>query len=317
MTGRVLLAGAAGEAAGRHHQRDMFAPAIGASDLLEVCGVWPGPVGAEGFGRAALLADDLGVPLVRDSVAALAAADAVVACLDPDSLCELLGAAPVGAPALPVLVDKLVLFGTARLGTLAQDPSAGAVVAAYHSRFHPSVAGLAALVASGELGLPHAAHGELVVAYGDGPAAEGDLRHVGVLALDVLAAIVGPPTGSVHAVRTATGDPATEGWTLTVRWHPGIVVTLIVSRLQPGTTGSLHRYRVLGSEGQALADLAAPRLSLVGGPDVPYGPGPVQLELESLAFGARGTTLTDLTRLSRLIDAAERSAADGNVQPYA
>ena len=38
MTTRVLLAGAAGEAAGRHHQRDMFAPAIAASDLLEVCG---------------------------------------------------------------------------------------------------------------------------------------------------------------------------------------------------------------------------------------------------------------------------------------
>ena len=46
MTTRVLLAGAGGEAAGRHHQRDMFAPAIAASELLDVAGVWPGPVGA-------------------------------------------------------------------------------------------------------------------------------------------------------------------------------------------------------------------------------------------------------------------------------
>ena len=48
MTTRVLLAGAGGEAAGRHHQRDMFAPAIAASELLDVVGVWPGPVGACG-----------------------------------------------------------------------------------------------------------------------------------------------------------------------------------------------------------------------------------------------------------------------------
>lgn len=317
MIKRVLLAGAAGEAAGRHHQRDMFAPAIMASERLEVCGVWPGPAGADGFDRAAGFAADLGVPLFRGVADALSGADAVVACVAADGLTDLLAAAPLGHPAIPVFVDKLVLFGTARLEELAQDPAAGGVVAAYHSRFHPTVTALAALVASGGLGLPHAVHGELLVPFGDGPAAEGDLLHVGVLALDVLAAVTGPPRGSVHAVRTTTGEPATESWTLTVRWHPGVVVTLIVSRAQPAATGSLHRYRVLGSEGQALADLAAPRLTMVGGPDLPYGPGPVQLELESLVSGVRGTTLADLVRISRLIDAAQRSAADGTVQPYA
>ena len=103
---------------------------------------------------------------------------------------------------------------------------------------------LATIVRTGELGLPHALHGELLVPFGDGPSAEGDLRHVGVLALDAVAAVLGPPSGDVHAVRTASGDPETEAWTLTVRWHPGVVATLLVSRGQPGVGGMLHRYRL-------------------------------------------------------------------------
>ncbi len=175
---------------------------------------------------------------------------------------------------------------------------------------------LAGIVRSGELGLPHALHGELFVPFGDGPTAEGDLWHVGVLALDAIGAVLGPPTGDVHAVRTPSGDPATEAWTLTVRWHPGVVVTLLVSRGQPGVAGMLHRYRLMGSEGQVLVDLAAPSFSVVGdGPPVGYGPGLVQLELETLAQGGAGTTVSDLVSLSRLIDAAERSAADGRVHP--
>ena len=305
MTTRVLLAGAGGEAAGRHHQRDMFAPAIAASELLDVAGVWPGPVGADGYGRAGELAASLAVPVVADLVGALVRADAVVACLDPNALDVLLDAHPT-VPAL---------LGTERLAALAEDPRANRLVAAYHSRFHPGMVALAAIVRTGELGLPHALHGELLVPFGDGPTAEGDLRHVGVLALDAVAAVLGPPSGDVHAVRTATGDPETETWTLAVRWHPGVVVTLLVSRGQPGVGGMLHRYRLMGSEGQVLVDLAAPALALVGeGTPVGYGPSPVQLELETLARGLGGTTMADLAAVSRLIDAAERSAASGQVQ---
>lgn len=309
---RILLAGAAGEVSGRHHQRDMYVPAILASTRLEVAGVWPGPAAAEGHGRATALAGDLGVPLHEDLSAALDGADAVVACLDEAGLDALLGA----SPRVPVLVDKLALLGTSRLEALGADPRAARVLAAYHPRSHPSAVALAAAVAAGELGLPHALHGELLVPYGDGPNADGDLRHVAVLALDVVAAVLGPPAGTVHAVRTSGGDPATETWTLTVRWHPGVVVTLVVSRGRPGSTVSLQRYRVLGSEGQALADLANPRVRLVGtGDSVGYGPGPVQLELETVAAGGRGTTPTELARLSRVMDAAVRSAADGRAHP--
>ncbi len=320
MTTRVLLAGAAGEAAGRHHQRDMFAPGIAASDLLGISGVWPGPPQADGHARAAELAASLGVPTVADLSTALAGADAVVACLDPDALEVLLDARPGPNPAAPVrldkpvLLDKAVLLGTERLTALASDPRAAGWRAAYHARFHPGVVSLAAVVRSGELGLPHALHGELLVPFGDGPAAEGDLRHVGILALDAVAAVLGPPRGDVHAVRTPSGDPATEGWTLTVRWHPGVVVTLLVSRGRPGGTAMLHRYRLMGSEGQILVDLAAPSVRVLGeGAPVGYGPGPVQLELETLARGGAGTSMGDLAALSRLIDGAERSAADGRV----
>ena len=48
---------------------------------------------------------------------------------------------------------------------------------------------------------------------------------------------------------------------------------------------------------------------------VGYGPGPVQLELETLARGGSGTSMTDLAALSRLVDAAEWSAGDGRVHP--
>ena len=294
----------------------MFAPAIAASDVLEVVGVWPGPVGADGYGRAGDLAGSLSVPLVADLGEALAGADAVVACLDPDALEVLLDSLLDADPSVPVLLDKAALLGTERLAALGQDPRAARLLAAYHSRFHPGVVSLAAIVRSGELGLPHALHGELLVPFGDGPTAEGDLRHVGVLALDAVAAVLGPPSGDVHAVRTATGDPATEAWTLTMRWHPGVVVTLLVSRGQPGVGGMLHRYRLMGSEGQVLVDLASPALTLVGeGTPVGYGPGPVQLELETLARGGGGTTMANLASVSRLIDAAERSAASGQVQP--
>jgi predicted dehydrogenase len=313
MTTRVLLAGTAGEAAGRHHQRDMFGPGVAASDLLEVSGVWPGPPGGDGYARAAELATALDRPLMADLSAALADADAVVACLDAAGLDQLLDHLPEPA-AVPVLVDKAVLLGTERLTALSSDPRAGGVRAAYHSRFHPGVVSLAGIVRSGELGLPHALHGELLVPFGDGPTAEGDLWHVGVLALDAVAAVLGPPAGDVHAVRTPSGDPATETWTLTVRWHPGVVVTLLVSRGQPGVAAMLHRYRLMGSEGQVLVDLAAPSFTVVGdGTPVLYGPGLVQLELETLAQGGAGTTVSDLMSLSRLIVAAERSAVDGRV----
>lgn len=316
MTRRVLLAGTAGESAGRHHQRDMFAPAVTASDVLDVAAVWPGPPGSDGHGRAADLASALGVPLISDVASALEGADAVVACVEPAALDPLLNALDEAGSAAPVVVDKPLLLGTERLAALAGDPRAARVRAAYHSRFHPGVTSLAGIVGSGELGLPHALHGELLVPFGDGPTAEGDLRHVGVLALDVVAAVLGPPDGDVHAVRTRSGDPATEAWTLTVRWHPGVVVTLLVSRSQPGVAAMVHRYRLMGSEGQVLVDLAAPMLTVVGDPaPVAYGPGPVQVELETLLAGGRGTTVADLAALSRLVDAAEASAADGRPHP--
>jgi predicted dehydrogenase len=307
---RVLLAGTAGAAAGRHHQRDMFAPAIAASEVLEVSAVWPGSPGSDGYARGADLATALDVPYLPDLDEALDGCDAVVACLDGDGLEALLAAGPAG----PVALDKALLLGVDRLADLAADPRANRLVGAYHSRFHPSVSAVASAVRSGELGLPHALHGELLVPFGDGPAAEGDLWHVGVLALDAVAAVFGPPAGGVHAVLTASGDPATETWTLTLRWHPGVVVTLIVSRGQPGVPGMVHRYRVMGSEGQLLADLAAPALTVVGDPvTIGYGPGLVQLELETLARGGIGATMADLTAIARLVEAAEHSAADGQV----
>lgn len=310
---RVLLAGTAGAASGRHHQRDMFAPAIALSDVLDVCGVWTGAPGSDGAERSVELADQLGVPLFKDLTDGLSAADAVVACLDDSSLQLLVE----HEPQVPVAVDKLVLLGATRLRELAADRRIGTFKAAYHSRFHPTLTALASTVSAGELGLPHALHAELIVPYGDGPGRESDLRHVGVLALDAISAILGPPAGSVHAVCFASPDHHCETWTLTIRWRPGIVVTILISRARPGAPSGLHRYRLLASEGQALADLAAPAIELIGtSTSFNYGPGPVQLGLESLAHGGSGTSLAELVRLAELMDAAESSVADGESHAF-
>lgn len=310
---RILLAGAAGTEAGRHHQRDMFVPAIAASDCLEVCGVWPGTRGSDGFDRAAELADQLGIPLHTELPGALSDADAVVACVDGNSMDALLEA----APQKPVVVDKLALLGTSRLHELVRDPRAATVRAAYHSRFHPSVAALAAAAQAGEFGLPHALHAELFVPYGDGPAAGGDLRHVGILALDAVAAVLGPPRGAVHAVRFVGAAEGGETWTLTIQWRPGVVVTILVSRAAPGVPSGLHRYRLLAADGQALVDLAAPSIQLLGtATSYEYGPGIVQSELETLTRGGGGASAADIARLAALMDAAEASAKDGKTHVF-
>lgn len=312
-TRSVLLAGVAGEQLGRHHQRDMYAPALAAATDLEALGLW-----APGADPSRVA--EVPVATREDLAAALAEADGVVACVDAAGAADLLDlVAERPEIACPIVVDKIATFGTSALAELAALPGAAWIRAAHHWRFHPPVTALAAATAAGEFGLPHALHGELLVPFGDGPAAGGDLRHVGVLALDVVAAVLGAPGrgAGVHAVRTTTGDPASEAWTLSITWQPGVIVTLLIGRGGPEVSTLVHRYRLLASDGQAMADLDGPALHLHGSDvsTIAFGPGPVETMLRSLVGGLPQPDLATTLALSKLMDAAERSASSAQVEP--
>lgn len=151
--------------------------------------------------------------------------------------------------------------------------------------------GLAAAARSGELGLPHALHGELI--------GNDDPDRLAARAVDVVTAVLGPCRGTVHAL---TSDDA---WTLSIRWLPGVVVTLLIGR----GTGSVHRYRVLGSNGQAYADLAGPSFDLVADEVTPIAFGPTP---ESRAGSAAEIMPSEITWV---LDAARASSESGQPEP--
>lgn len=157
-------------------------------------------------------------------------------------------------------------------------------------RFRGPAIGLASAARMGQFGLPHAMHGELVDA--------GSADQLAARAVDVVTAVLGPCQGDVVA---AGSDAA---WTLTIRWRRGVVVTLLVGR----GDGVVHRYRVLGSNGQAYADLTGPAFELVGTTSTRVGFGPTPED-------RAGSGTTDLAEVERVIAAARRSLESGQAEP--
>lgn len=316
-TKRVLLAGAGTSVHRQNHQRDMYLPALQSLEGVEVAGVWA-PAGSSD--RCTELAIAAGVVVTDDLHTALNGVTAVIACPDleqPDQLRQLLEQ----ATGIPVLVDKPTLLPTATLQALAQQFPTG-VVAAHHPRFHPAVSTARGRTATGGLGLLHAVHGELLVGAGDGPHPLGELRNLAVYALDVVQSLFPFSLhGKAHAVISPPGpDGSGEAITLSLRLQPDVAVTLLVGRTGRGSgesdtgstaSGSVHRYRILGSHGQLLVDLASPAFDLVGdgAGRLPFGPSSVQAMIEAVVRGAAGEpSLRTAAELAAILDVLQTSA---------
>lgn len=257
------------------------------------------PDGAEGLG------------LVPDLADAVARHTAVVACIGA-STPQLLRAAETRAT--PILLDTPTSLATSDLARLALRAGSN-VRAAHHWRFHPAVAAVRGAVNSGRLGLVHALHGELLV--GDETASPGgDLRGLVLHAIDVVTSILGPLSGQAYAVRAPAHEGAGDAWTVSLRLHPDVAVTLVVGR--SGTrAATVHRYRVLGSHGQLLADLAGPAVDVIGADPraVPFGPSPVDLLLDSFLDrgGADIPDLSSTLATARVLDALDASSTTNTV----
>ncbi|MGH3384513.1 MAG: Gfo/Idh/MocA family protein [Nocardioidaceae bacterium] len=314
----VLVAGCWG-AGTQHHQRDMYLPALTRSPDVEVVGVWDdGQQSGSQVGRAKALGRDFGVPVVDDLSEALDSCRAVVGCPAPDVVSTLLASA--AERDLPVLLDKPTLFGTKALGALVRDLPAATVVAGHHWRFHGAVASARLAVRSGQLGLLHAVHAELIVGGPDGANPLGELRNLCIHPLDVVESLLGPLHGRTHAVHAAPSDGAGESWTISMHLEPDVVVSALVGRVRPDVSSAVHRYRLLGSHGQLLLDLAGPAMSVVGRQvdDLPFGPSSVDAMVAQFlaASGRLEPTLSTAAGLSQVVDAVETAATSRTIETF-
>ncbi|NNG35751.1 hypothetical protein [Nakamurella aerolata] len=250
---------------------------------------------------------------------------------------------------VPVLMDKPTLLPADVLRDWAKRFPTG-VTAAHHPRFHPAITACRGRIATGGLGLLHAVHGELLVGSGDGPHPLGELRNLAVYALDVVQALCGYP---LHGKGTAQIQPpgpdgTGESITISVRVDPDVVVTLLVGRSgdgdaddpsgidqaagQAGTSPAgararaaatralpgtgvppVHRYRILGSHGQLLADLDSPVMDLYTDTlsRVPFGPSSLDCLVDGvIRRTAAQPDLASALAMADLITALETSNAE-------
>jgi predicted dehydrogenase len=318
---KVALAGTGNPATPQHHQRDMYLPAVQAVEGAEVSAVLAGP----DMARASDLADRAGVEVSADPDAAIRAADLIIVCPDPthpEMLDHLL--TRCHDETTPVLLDKPTLLPSTVLDDLAaRFPH---TIVGHHPRLHPAVQAARSRVTSGELGLVHAIHGELLSGPADGDHPSGELRNLAVYALDVVQSMFGGPMrGTGHITSLPATQDCGEAHTVALRLHPDVVVTLLVGRAgpPPPTSAShrtsehhiLHRYRVLGSHGQLLVDLDAPGLDILGGQRRSFGPTSVQLLVEAALDASPAPDLVGAARLAGIIDALERSRVTGQPVP--
>ena len=296
---RVLLVGSGSGAQDR--LRETYLPALlGRSDTA--VSIWD-----DGDGPAARSAGAEGLGLEPDLADAVARHTAVIASAGPETLAQLARAGR--ETSVPVMVDRPTTLGTKRLEELARD-SDGRLRAAHHSRFHPAVAAVRGAVQSGRLGLVHAIHGELLVGGTETAPPGGELRSLVADAVDVVTSVLGPLSGTGYAVSATEQDGAGEVWTVSLQLDPGIVVTLLVGRSSAQVTDSVHRYRVLGSHGQLLADLAGPEVQVLAGVRrrVSFGPRPLDLLLDAFLTGGSPPDLASALATSRVLDTLESSS---------
>ncbi len=304
----VLLAGSAG--VGRQdHQSSMWAPALAAAGLMPA-GVWsPGDDDAERE-RAARLASMLNVPFEQGDLPDLAAGTAIVACLRGASRRRLLAAA---GPEVAVLVDKPTLDSTAEIAAQLGSASTSRLLSGHHLAAHPSFVRAAAAVRDGEIGLLRAVMIDLVVADGDGPSPEGDLRNIGAHVVDLMLRLTGPAVTTL-----ATSALAADAVTFLGQTERDVVLSGHVSRTASGEGTLLARMRVVGTHGHIDVDLARPALQVRTATTsrfAGYGTGSVVArlrELRRLSEGARlGESAASWLAVSRFLDAVSESAERG------
>jgi predicted dehydrogenase len=302
MTPRAVLFGVGSEQGRQHHQRDMYLPALRDLDT-EVVGLI-----ATGE-RADRFRSDEGLPAV-DLDTVTGDVDVVVACPDPERVADLdLLLRHCAQVEVPVLLDKPTLLPTATLREWAARYRG--VIAAHHCRFHGAMAAVGGRVRAGDLGLLHAVHGELLVANGDGAHPSGELRNLAVHGLDVVQSMIGDLHGRGATMVEPPVGSSGESITIAVRCRPDVVVTLLVGRCaDEAVPGVVHRYRILGSHGQALVDLAGPSLELPGGARIPFGPSSVARMITAVLAGARAPGLDVAAGLAEVIDAMSAPGAD-------
>lgn len=315
----ILLAGCEGSPT-QHHQRDMYLPAARRAGL-DIAGIWvPGGAPDDHLDKARTLARDTGLPLSVGATPELAGVGGVIACLRGDARREALRASAEAG--VPVLLDKPTLEDSRSLRALAEAAPEVIVLPAHHLRFHESVQALHHAIRAGRFGLLRAVHADLVVAGGDGPSSDGELRNLVVYLLDVFRLVIGRAEVVVSAVAQPAGVTAGEAWTMLARTDREIIASLHVSRTSAGPPAILDgTLRVLGSHGSAVADLTAPSMT-VRTPSstrrAPIGPSSVDRLVEAFRLLAGShqaraglAPVDDLCVLSAALDDLERSARDG------
>lgn len=315
----ILLAGCEGSPT-QHHQRDMYLPAVRRAGL-EVAGIWV-PVDAteDHLDQARTLARDAGIELLAGTTPDLTGVSGVIACLRGDARRRTVRAA--AGTGIPVLLDKPTLDDTGTLRALAEAAPDAMVLPGHHLRFHESVRALHQAVSAGRFGLLRAIHAELIVAGGDGPSADGELRNLVVYLLDVFRLFVGGAEVLVSAVDQPAGERAGEAWTVLARTDREIIASLHVSRASAGPPAILAgNVRVLGSHGGAVLDLTAPSMTVrtpSGTRLAPFGQSSVDALIEAFRRRAESpearhglAAIDDLCVVSAALDDLERSAREG------
>lgn len=316
---RIMLAGSDG-LPGQDHQRDMWMPAALRAGLA-VTAFWVHPEADDDeVRRAAHVAAALGIELARDPQPPTADVDAIICCQRGDRRRLVLSAAQ--AAGVPVLLDKPTLDSTTALDALAAALPGASVLAGHHFSAHPSFTRMLRAVHTGELGLLRAVHAELVVARGDGPSPDGELRNLLVYLVDLARRLAGGGSLRLSADRVDAARGGSESWSVLAQTDRQVVVGLHLTRTVSGSPEILTgRVRVNGTHGSAVVDLTSPAVEVRTAGErtlESIGPDSVTMLVAALAdadaAGAIETRLDELAVLSRFLDDVEAAAADGAVR---
>lgn len=323
---KAVLIGASGAGKQRHQER-MYAPALLAHDQFEITGIVDDPAAtADDRAASKALSAALGVDILDDFAAALAAADVASVCVPYDRRLDVISAAADHDVAM--VVDKPLALTPADARRLASIVERRDVVAmpAHHARFHPSVRAAIGAVVRGDIGLPWGIQGECL-ATGDDAWPHGELANFLCYPLDIARAVLALEPRSVAAWRSRPfSDSADDGQedvaVLSIMFDHEVPVSITVGRTavpahDAGAHGE-HRYRIMGSEGILTVNLATPSLAVVGADGTrdrrPIGNGSVHAMFDHLASVRRGETAPELTFADAVVVAetveAARRAAD-------